>query len=370
MTSRERILATFLGEPADRVPFVTVFGPWGTTTERWRDEGLEADKGWAADFGFDPGWAGVPVNLGWCPEWTGEVIEDRGEFVIKRDQRRGIILRDRRDSASMPEWLEHPIKTRDDWEQAKAERFNPRDADRFPENWAEWCERHKEGCVPVMAGGFPWGIFGTPRDLVGAEELLLLFYDDPEWVHDMMDHLTDFWLEIFGRVVQDVRVDWIHIWEDMAGKQGSLISRDMFRKFMTPNYRKVREFADAHSIPILSVDTDGDCTEMIPWFLEAGVNVLYPFERQAGCDIVSIRAAFPSLGMLGGFDKRAIARGPEAIEAELNVTKEVLKGGRFIPGPDHLIPHDVSWENMQYYCRRWKEICYGEKGGVHTDDTT
>ena len=30
MTSRERILATLLGQPTDRVPYVCTFGPWAT----------------------------------------------------------------------------------------------------------------------------------------------------------------------------------------------------------------------------------------------------------------------------------------------------------------------------------------------------
>jgi len=352
-------MATLMGEPTDRVPFVCHFGPWQTTLQRWKEEGLEQPERWRAEFGFDPGWVAAPVNLGWSPPWTEEIIEDRGEYVIKRDQRRGIIIRDRKDRASMPEWIDYPVKTREDWERVKAERFNPDDPMRLPGNWAEWCALHHNGSVAVMVGAFPWGIFGTPRDLVGVDKLLLLFYDDPEWVHDMMDSLTDFWIRIYERVAKDIRVDWIHIWEDMAGKQGSLISGDMFREFMTPNYRKIRAFADAHGIPLLSVDTDGNCTEMIPWFMEAGVNVLYPFERQAGCDIAAIREAYPTLGMMCGFDKRAIAQGPDAIEAELEVTKQTVKGGRFVPGPDHLIPHDVSWENMRYFCRRLKDVCYG-----------
>jgi len=361
MTSRERILATLLGKKTDRAPYVCLFGPWGTTLERWRKEGLGKDQAWAMEFGFDPHWVSVPVNLGWCPPWPQrEVIEDRGDHVIARDWR-GIIIRDRKDRASMPEWLEYPVKTRDDWERVKAERFNPDDPRRFPDDWKGWCKKQERGEVVVQLGYFPWGIFGTPRDLVGAEELLVLFYDDPEWVHDMMDYLTDFWLRIYEKVVREVRVDWIHIWEDMAGKQGSLISGRMFREFMTPNYHKIRDFAKAHNIPIISVDTDGNCTEMIPWFQEAGVNVLWPFERQAGCDIEKIRDRFPDLGMIGGYNKRAIAEGREAMEEEFAVIQRVLAHGRFVPSHDHLIPHDVPWENMRYYCRRLKEICYGGK---------
>lgn len=359
MTPRERLLSTILGEPTDRAPFVTVFGPWGTAMERWRREGLAEPENWAAEFGFDPIFAHVPVNLGWCPAWPQyEVLEDHGETVIARDWR-GLVLRDRKDRASMPEFLENPVKTRDDWERIKAERFDPDDPGRFGDDWTEWCRDHQNSDVTVLIGTFPWGIFGTPRDLVGVEELLLLFYDDPEWVHDMMDHLTDMWVRIYEKVARQVRIDWIHIWEDMAGRQGSLISPEMFREFMTPNYRKIREFADANDIRVISVDTDGDCTAMVPWFAEAGVNVLYPFERQAGCDLEAIRDAHPDMGMMGGFDKRALAKGEDAIDAELEVHKRMLRRGRFVTFPDHLVPHDVSWANMKYYCRRWKAMCYG-----------
>ena len=362
MTPRERVLAALLGRPTDRAPFVTLFGPWQTALDRWRDEGLADPDNWRDEFGFDPFFNTAPVNLGWCPPWPQyEVLEDHGDQVIVRDWR-GIILRDRKDRASMPEFLENPVKTRDDWERVKAERFNPDDPARFGDDWDDWCRQQASGDVAVMVGTFPWGIFGTPRDLVGVEELLLLFYDDPEWVHDMMDHLTDMWVAIYERVARDVRIDWIHIWEDMAGKQGSLISPDMFREFMTPNYRKIRAFADAHDIPIISVDSDGDCTDMIPWFAEGGVNVLYPFERAAGCDLEALRDAYPEMGMMGGFDKRAIARGPDAIDAEIAVHERVLAKGRFITFPDLLVPHDVSWSNMQYYCRRWKKICYAATG--------
>ena len=69
----------------------------------------------------------------------------------------------------------------------------------------------------------------------------------------------------------------------MSGKTGPLISPDMMREFMAPNYRKIREFADRHNIPIVMLDTDGDMDKIIPVLIESGINILLPFEVIEGC---------------------------------------------------------------------------------------
>jgi len=40
-------------------------------------------------------------------------------------------------------------------------------------------------------GVFPYGLFGTLRDMMGVEELLVSFYQQPDLIHEMMDYLTD-----------------------------------------------------------------------------------------------------------------------------------------------------------------------------------
>jgi len=112
---------------------------------------------------------------------------------------------------------------------------------------------------------------------------------------------------------------------------------------------------------VIFVDTDGDCRQLIPLFLEGGVTGLYPFEVQAEMDVRAIRGTFPRLQILGGIDKREIAGGPARIDAELGkrLPGLVSKGG-YIPMADHQVPPDVSWENYIYYRRRVAELC--EKG--------
>jgi uroporphyrinogen decarboxylase len=148
----------------------------------------------------------------------------------------------------------------------------------------------------------------------------------------------------------------IHLWEDMCGKQGPLISPAHWREFMAPHYRRIRAFADAHGIPVVSVDTDGQPDLIVPPMLEAGVNLLFPMESAAGADVNVFRKKYPGLALMGGFDKRALALGPAAIDAELERIRPAWESGRYIPDLDHHIPPDVSWANFQHYATALKKM--------------
>jgi uroporphyrinogen decarboxylase len=185
--------------------------------------------------------------------------------------------------------------------------------------------------------------------MMGVEELLVNFYDSPDLIHDMMDYLTDFWLAIYEETARHIQIDHIHIWEDMSGKQGPLISPDMFREFMTPNYKKIIAFAREHGITTVSVDTDGNMDVMMTVLSEAGINLVMPFEVQAGCDVVKIKERYPGICLYGGIDKRALAKGKGAIDIELDRIDPLLHKSGYMPGLDHLVPPDVSMENFKYF---------------------
>jgi uroporphyrinogen decarboxylase len=70
-------------------------------------------------------------------------------------------------------------------------------------------------------------------------------------------------------------------------------------------------------------------------------------------DVASLRDAFPRLQMIGGVDKRALARGKDAIDLELEhkIFPTVLRGG-YVPTVDHLVPPDVPWPDFVYYRER------------------
>ena len=117
---------------------------------------------------------------------------------------------------------------------------------------------------------------------------------------------------------------------------------------MLPAYQKVTSFLREMGVKIILVDTDGNIQKLVPLFMESGITAIFPFEIQAGNDILSFRRKYPRLQILGGIDKMKIALGKAAIDEELNSKIPfMLKAGGFVPHVDHQVHPEISWGEFQ-----------------------
>jgi len=131
-----------------------------------------------------------------------------------------------------------------------------------------------------------------------------------------------------------------------------MISPAMARRFLQPAYERWSAEIRTSGCEIIDMDSDGRVDELIPIWIESGINACDPIEAAAGNDIVAFRRQFGrKMAYKGGVDKRAIAKGGEAIEAELRRIAPVVADGGYIPGCDHGVPPDISWPNFVHYAR-------------------
>jgi len=357
MNDRERFIATVLGEPVDRPPYWLNWGPWATTWERWEREGKPVEVTDHRSF-MDPDRVPtpLPMNTGPCPRIERTVLAEDDESVTFIDSW-GIKRRDLKGMEAMSEFLEFPVKDRGDWEAYKARYLNPDDPRRLEGDWREVGLDWMAKGWPIQLGYYPdGGVFGAFRWLMGDEAGLMAFHTMPDLVHDIMDHLTDLYLTVWEKAAQAVRADSIHLWEDHCYRGGPLISPKMWGEFLGPNYRRIKAFARRHDIRVISVDTDGNPDRLAAPMIESGVNWLFPLEVAAGCDVNVWRLKYPTLALMGGIDKRVLAKTPAAIDYELNRVRPALEQGRYIPDLDHLIPDDVSWDNYCHYAHALKRL--------------
>jgi len=96
---------------------------------------------------------------------------------------------------------------------------------------------------------------------------------------------------------------------------------------------------------------------MIPLLLEGGITGTWPLEVNSNMDAVAVRRKYGQrLLLMGNIDKRALSKGRAAIEKEVKSKLPYLKdGGGYIPGVDHLVPPDISFQNFRYYSQLLKK---------------
>jgi len=388
MNSREKFLSVMRMEPGRPGPGVQVpkveFGYWAGVLRRWFQEGLEERDPVPTDipdgeavmanrnissrglekagdlnvqpvFGLDQYLTKFPVD--YSPRFPRQVLEQSPEYVVYLDSF-GVTNKNDPGMRSLPMELDNPVKDRRTWEEYKQHYAESTIPARLPPDWDRTAARLRQRDFPIRLGGTNGGFLGFPRQIMGLTHYLITLYDDPELIHDICETFLRFLLAYYDRIIRDVKVDCILIWEDMAGKQGSLISPAHFREFLAPCYRAMVGFAREVGVDIVLTDSDGYVEELIPLIVETGVTGMYPFERAAGNDLLRIREAFPGFQILGGFDKRVLFEGSTqaAIDAELAVVEALLQKGRYIPHVDHFVSQDCTWENFSYYRRRLNEI--------------
>ena len=114
LTTRERFQRMFEHREADRVPMLG--GPWATTLERWRREGMPAEAGFAEYFDLDHS---VGVGGDASPRYPGEVVEETDDYIIALDSW-GTTAKNWKHAQSTPHWMSRTVVDRESWEAAKA----------------------------------------------------------------------------------------------------------------------------------------------------------------------------------------------------------------------------------------------------------
>jgi len=139
-----------------------------------------------------------------------------------------------------------------------------------------------------------------------------------------------------------------------------MIGPAMTREFLAPAWRRWSDEARQAGVPIIDMDSDGMVEELIPIWIENGMNVCDPIEVAAGNDINLYRREYGrKIAYRGGIDKRCIARGGAVIEDELDRIAPVVRDGGYIPSCDHGVPFDISWPNFIHYSRLLAEMTGG-----------
>ncbi len=323
MTSRDRFRALCAGQPVDRLPMVEWAHWWGQTMTRWIGEGLSV----AQEYHYKRG-VGEQVtrHFGldvWLQDWVNPHRD------LPKPAHHGAAL----------------IATMDDYLALRPSLYPSLRSDGGP--WADWRPKLDAGDVGWFT--FP-GFFWWPRVLLGIEGHLYALADNPELLHAINSDLAAWMVRTVDEICRFAKPDFMTFGEDLSYNHGPMLSERSFNNVILPYYQQVVPALHEHGITVV-VDSDGDITRCLPWFLRGGIDGILPLERQSKVDINQLQAAHPKTLFIGHFDKMTMPLGEAAMHAEFERLLPAMRRGRFIPSVDHQTPPGVSLDQYRCYLR-------------------
>ena len=337
--------------------------------EKWRaQEGLAQDADLDSLFGFDPPGRFDLYGLGWCeagfePVFEEKVLEDRGEYELVQDfAGRSVLCFKGRRNGFMPEYVDHPVKDTKTWEENCLWRMNPHSPAREKEMTSTLSQAIQSAEEGMFIGQSVVGGYMYLRSLIGPEELLYMFYDDPCLIHACMRAWFELADDVIAKHQQAVNIDELFLAEDICYNHGSLISPDMIREFLFPYYQQLLANMKSRQLdksrPVhFQLDTDGFSDAVLDLYRSLGLNHLSPFEVASGCDVVRTGAQYPDLRISGGIDKRVLATTPAEIDRMVEQIFPAMQArGGYLPTCDHGVPPEVPLQNYLHFRKRCLEF--------------
>ena len=359
LTARERFNRTMHYQHVDYVSHME-FGYWSELKDEWmaqghlprsfvQPDGTIPDRLVEEYFGieqfesFDPRIGALPLRETTIVERSGDRVTFRdGLGVLRQEQLKG--------TRTIPHFLEFPIRDRPSWEAFRDEFLDPHHPKRLISETdmmaLESMSRSTTNPVATNHGSF----IGWVRDWIGFENIAYMSIDDPDLLEEIVAHLSAMLLQLLPAVLERGRFDASAGWEDICFNSGPILSPNFFADRIMPHMLPVMTLLREHGIDVIWTDCDGRILELIPMWLDIGLNCMFPLEVHPGNDPVELKKEYGrELLIRGGYNKFALHGGREAILAELKRLEPTVAEGGFIPHVDHRCPGEVPFDDYCYY---------------------
>ena len=362
MTARERFNRQMHYQSVDRC-FNMEFGYWEENFHQWPlfvenhiTNNAEAD----IFFNFDR--ICVTGGMVWLnPGFPQSVVSETATTRILMNSD-GLLAESPKDGHdTIPHYIKASIVTPEDWKRCKAERLRRNDPARTVD-----IASLKQLHPPTR--NYPLGVYcgsmiGKIRDMLTFEGLAYAAYDYPEMVEDMVETCCVLVEDYLDQVLPHIDFDYASNWEDICFKNGPIVSVDFFKNVVMPRYKRLSNKLHAAGIDLWYSDCDGDVRPILPYFLEGGINCLFPFEVNGCAHPAELLKEYgQDLRIMGGVDKIELGKGPKAIKAYLKTLRPLVARGGYIPFCDHRCPPNVKPEDYLYYLDL-KEQMFGLSAG-------
>jgi uroporphyrinogen decarboxylase len=213
-------------------------------------------------------------------------------------------------------------------------------------------QEHK-GCLMERMSS---GMWEHAMWMTGYEKFFLDMFVNKKLIHALMEKILELKMKYWERVLEMVgeRHVVISCADDLGTQDSLLVSLEMYREMIWPYHCRLFRFIKekAQGKAYVFFHNDGAIMETIPLLIEAGVDILNPFQVNCrGMDTARFKREYGrDLTIWGGScdSQYVMPKGtPQEVRDETRRRIEDLApGGGFIFAPIHVIQGDVPPQNI------------------------
>ena len=321
----------------DRVPVHD--SPWLATEDRWRSEGLPSGVSAADFFGYELVGFGADTS----PQFPVEVMSEDDEYIVERNSFGGV-RKNHRDFSTTPMVIDYPCKGREDWEEIKP-RLEPSD---YRVDWVTALQSHHRERSRGRFITYNAAVgYDKIQSYVASPRLLRAVITEPEWVIDMYQTDAELAMAMCDRMIKvGFEFDGAFLFCDLGYRRGLFFSPRHFEEQLHPVFKDLCSFFHDRGMPVI-LHCCGRVMDLIPYFVEEGIDCLQPLEVKAGMDLVELKEEHgDEISFMGGIDVRLMALDdPKPLEKEIREKITAAKeGGGYVYHSDHSVPNNVSFQ--------------------------
>jgi len=219
----------------------------------------------------------------------------------------------------------------------------------------------------VFLGRASSGMWEHAIWMTGYEKFFMDMVLNKKFIHALMEKILEIKMKYWGRVLELVEEEYVVIScaDDLGAQRGLLVGLDLYKEMIWPYHKRLFDFlkSEAKQKVYIFFHNDGAIYETLPLLIEAGVDIINPW--QVNCKGMDDTARFKrefgnELTVWGGScdTQRVLPFGtPQEVREETKRRIEDLApGGGYIFAPIHIIQDGVPvenimamWETLQEY---------------------
>jgi len=117
------------------------------------------------------------------------------------------------------------------------------------------------------------GVFEKLHYLMGMEDCMVNFYEEPALMHELIDYITEYELKFAEGVTTYWKPDALFHHDDWGTQNSLFMSREMFQEFIKPAYQKIYSYYKSHGVEIIVHHSDSYAADLVPDMIDLGIDV-------------------------------------------------------------------------------------------------